>query len=76
MRNFFTHYDEGKYVEPSYQEMLAACHVLEFVLLAILYHDIGIPAESIKSSKRRAEFQRFDEFLEMLTKNYLKTPKR
>lgn len=76
MRNFFTHYDETKYIEPSYQEMLAACHVLEFILLAIIYHDIGISSKDIKNSKKRIEFQRFDEFIEVLTKDYLKTTKQ
>ena len=76
MRNFFTHYDKTKYIEPSYQEMLAACHVLEFILLAIIYHDIGISSKDIKNSKKRIEFQRFDEFIEVLTKDYLKTTKQ
>ena len=66
MRNFFTHYDKTKYIEPSYQEMLAACHVLELVLLAIIYYEIGIPGEHIKACKERIEFQRFDEFIEVL----------
>ncbi len=70
MRNFFTHYDETKYAEPSYQEMTAACHILEFVLLAIIYHEVGIPDECIRSSRKRIQFQRFDEFVEMLTKDY------
>lgn len=72
MRNFFTHYDETKYAEPSYQEIFAACHILEFVLLAIVYHEVGIPGECIRSSKKRIQFQRFDEFVEMLTKDYQK----
>ena len=66
MRNFFTHYDKTKHIEPSYQEMLAACHVLELVLLAIIYYEIGIPGEHIKACKERIEFQRFDEFIEVL----------
>ena len=65
MRNFFTHYGEN-HVEPSYQEMLAACHILEFVLLAIIYHTIGISAQHIQSCKKRVQFQRFDEYIDML----------
>ena len=72
MRNYFTHYDAGKYFEPSYQEMLAGCHILELVLLAIVYHQIGIPDKYIKECKRMVEFQRFDEFIDLLNKEFLK----
>lgn len=72
MRNYFTHYDAEKYMEPSYQEMLAGCHILELVLLAIVYHEIGIPDDCIRDCKKRSEFQRFDEFVNMLNKNFLK----
>ena len=73
MRNYFTHYDVGKYFEPSYQEMLAGCHVLELVLLAIVYRQIGIPDKYIKACKRMVEFQRFDEFVNLLNKEFLKS---
>lgn len=76
MRNYFTHYDIGKYCEPSYQEMLAGCHVLELVLLAIVYHQIGIPDKCIKECKRTVEFQRFDEFVDLLNKEFLKSANR
>lgn len=69
MRNFFTHYDEAKYIEPSYEKVFAAVHVLEFVLLAIVYHEIGISSESIKSCKISVQFQPFDEFVKVLTQN-------
>lgn len=71
MRNYFTHYNIGKYREPSYQEMLAGCHVLELVLLAIVYHQIGIPDKYIKKCKKAVEFQRFDEFVSLLNKEFL-----
>lgn len=76
IRNYFTHYDAKKYMEPSYQEMLAGCHILELVLLAIVYHEIGIPDSYIRDCKRRSEFQRFDEFINMLDKNFLKSHKK
>ena len=69
MRNFFTHYDEAKYIEPSYEKVFAAVHVLEFVLLAIVYHEIGISSESIKFCKTSIQFQPFDEFVKVLTQN-------
>lgn len=68
MRNFFTHYDEAKHTKPSYQEMFAACHVLEFVLLAIIYHEVGISDNYITSIKKRPQFQRLDEFVERLAR--------
>ena len=42
MRNFFSDYNTGLYVEPSYQELFSANHVLRFVLLAIVYKTIGL----------------------------------
>lgn len=65
MRNFFTHYGK-KQVEPSHQELLAASHVLEFIILAIIYHAIGIPDCHIESCRKRAQFQRYDEFVVIL----------
>lgn len=73
MRNYFTHYNAEKYIEPSYQEMIAGCHVLELVLLAIIYRHIGIPEKVIKACKRMVEFQRFDEFINLLNKEFLKS---
>lgn len=47
-RNFFTHYNNEKYLEPSFQEMLSAGRLLRFVLLSIIYKTIGISDECIK----------------------------
>lgn len=65
MRNFFTHYGKRQ-VEPSYQELLAAVHILEFIMLAIIYQAIGIPEHHIKTCRKRVQFQRYDEFVEIL----------
>lgn len=73
MRNYFTHYDAEKYMEPSYQEMLAGCHILELVLLAIVYREIGISDDHIRDCKKRAEFQRVDEFINVLNKDFVKS---
>lgn len=73
IRNYFTHYDAKKYIEPSYQEMLAGCHILELILLAIVYREIGIPDDRIRDVKRHNEVQRFDEFVDMLNKGFLKS---
>lgn len=52
--------------EPSYQELLAAVHILEFIMLAIIYQVIGIPDYHIESCRKRVQFQRYDEFVEIL----------
>ena len=67
MRNFYTHYDDQKCpVEPSYQDIFAACHILEFVLLAVVYHTIGISGQHIDSCRGRVQFQRFNENIQTL----------
>ena len=67
MRNFYTHYDDQKCpVEPSYQDIFAACHILEFVLLAVVYHTIGISDQHIDSCRGRVQFQRFNEDVQTL----------
>lgn len=60
MRNFYTHYDEDKHVEPTYEELFAACHVLRFVLVAVVYKIIGIANEHIKACRDRVCFNRID----------------
>ena len=41
-RNFFTHYNEQRYSEPSFEETSAANRVLRYVLLSIVYKVVGI----------------------------------
>lgn len=61
MRNYYTHYNSGKYVEPTYDELLSASHILRFVLLTIVYTVVGIPLDCILECKKRTIFSRFDE---------------
>jgi len=61
MRNYYTHYNSGKYVEPAHDELFAASHILRFVLLTIVYTAIGIPLNCILECKIRVIFSRFDE---------------
>lgn len=60
MRNYFTHYNSGKYVEPTYEELFSAIHILRFVLLTIVYTAVGIPLDCILECKKRVVFSRFD----------------
>ena len=60
MRNYFTHYNSGKYVEPTYDELFAANHMLRFVLLTIVYTAVGIPLDCILNCKERIIFSRLD----------------
>lgn len=61
MRNYFTHYNSGKYVEPTYDELFSASHMLRFVLLTIVYTAVGIPLDRILECKKRRIFSGFDE---------------
>lgn len=60
MRNYFTHYNSGKYVEPTYDELFAANYILRFVLLTIVYTAVGIPLDCILNCKKRIIFSRLD----------------
>ena len=60
MRNYFTHYNSKKYVEPTYDELLAATHILRFVVLTIVYITIGIPLEYVLECKKRVIFSSLD----------------
>lgn len=61
MRNYFTHYNSKKYVEPTYDELLAATHILRFVVLTIVYITVGIPLECILECKKRVIFSCLDD---------------
>lgn len=61
MRNYFTHYNSKKYVEPTYDELLAATHILRFVVLTIVYIAVGIPLECVLECKKRVIFSSLDD---------------
>ena len=68
MRNYFTHYNSEKYVEPTYDELFAARHILRFVLLAIVYTAVGIPSDCILECKSRVIFSRFSNDADIIVK--------
>lgn len=74
MRNYYTHYNSSKYVEPTYDELFAASHILRFILLAIVYTAIGISIDCILECKKRIVFSRFDDFTAVIM-NYAKKKK-
>ena len=60
MRNYYTHYNSGRYTKPSYDELFAAIHILRFVLLTIVYTSVGLPDSCILECKSRNIFSNFD----------------
>lgn len=60
MRNYYTHYNSRKYVEPSYDELFSAIHILRFILLTIVYTAVGITVDNIIECKKRAIFNKLD----------------
>jgi hypothetical protein len=63
MRNFFTHYNKNK-TKPSYKEISYASHFLRFVLLALIYKQLGIGEKYIKEA--RNAFSGLDGDMEIL----------
>lgn len=74
MRNYHTHYNSDKYVEPTYDELFSASRILRFVLLTIVYTAVGIPLDCILECKRIGTFSEFDEDA-MIVLNYSKKVK-
>lgn len=66
MRNFYTHYNSGRYAEPTYQEMFSATHVLRFVLLAIVYKTLGLSSAVIIAARKRVGFQLYYKDIEAI----------
>lgn len=70
MRNYYTHYDDEKFVQPSDVEVISAIHILEYVLLAVVYSYLGIRDEKIYSHMKRSLLSRRKYFIDTLRKNY------
>ena len=64
-RNLYTHYNET-FTEPQYEVLFAACHLLEFILLAIVYRHLGIDDSAIMHIKKFSHFQGIDYWTKML----------
>lgn len=62
-RNFFTHYNEKKYSEPSFDCIAYSCEFLHFVLLLIVYKTVGIPDKYILDCKNQREYKNMNFFV-------------
>ena len=67
-RNFFTHYNEQRYSEPSFEEISAANRVLRYVLLSIVYKVVGIRDDYIRECKRRLNYSTFERDVSVILK--------
>lgn len=66
IRNYYTHYNLDRYVEPTYAELFSASRILRFVLLAIVYTKVGINLDYILECKKRNIFSGFDNDVEII----------
>ena len=66
-RNFYTHYNETKYVEPSFDCIAYSCEFLHFVLLLIVYKTVGITDEYILDCKNQRAYKNIDFFISKIT---------
>jgi hypothetical protein len=75
MRNYYTHYSNSRKfrVEPSYDELFSAIHILKFVLLTIVYTTVGISHEQIIECKKRIIFRSFGSDAETILQYNSKT---
>lgn len=69
MRNYYTHYNTRKYTVPSYREISSATRLLRFILLAIIYRQLGLNTQVVADARRRAEFKSYCEDIENV-RNY------
>lgn len=67
-RNFFTHFNEQRYTEPSFEEISAANRVLRYVLLSIGYKVVGIRNDYIKECKNRLNYSTFERDVSVILK--------
>ena len=67
-RNFFTHYNEQRYSEPSFEEISAANRVLRYVLLSIVYKVVGIRDDYIRECKNRLNYSTFERDVSVILK--------
>ena len=67
-RNFFAHYNEQRYTEPSFEEISAANRVLRYVLLSIVYKVVGIRDDYIKECKNRLNYSTFERDVSVILK--------
>ena len=66
MRNYFTHYNDVKYIEPTFGELTAAIQVLKFSLLSLIYTSLDLSKNIILDCKHRVAFRDIDNNIEII----------
>lgn len=62
-RNYFTHYNEKKYLEPTFDCIAYSSEFLHFVLLLIVYKTLGVPDKYILECKNRIPYNNMGFFI-------------
>ena len=66
-RNYFTHYNEKRYSEPSFDCIAYSCEFLHFVLLLIVYRTVGVPDKYILDCKNQRAYKNMEFFISKIT---------
>lgn len=66
MRNYFTHYNDIKYIEPTYDELSAAIQVLKLILLFLIYTSLDLSKNIILDCTHRVAFRDVDYNIEII----------
>ena len=66
MRNYFTHYNDVKYIEPTFGELTAAIQVLKFSLLSLIYTSLDLSKNIILDCKHRVAFRDIDNNIDII----------
>ena len=66
IRNYFTHYNDVKYIEPTFGELTAAIQVLKFSLLSLIYTSLDLSKNIILDCKHRVAFRDIDNNIDII----------
>lgn len=66
IRNYFTHYNDVKYIEPTYDELSAAIQVLKLILLFLIYTSLDLSKNIILDCTHRIAFRDVDYNIEII----------
>ena len=66
IRNYYTHYNDLKYIEPTYDELTAASQVLKFSLLSLIYISLDLSKNIILDCKHKVAFRDIDNNIEII----------
>ena len=66
MRNYYTHYNDLKYIEPTYDELTAASQIVKFNLLSIIYTSLDLSKNIILDCKHGVAFRDIDNNIKII----------